>query len=448
MTPRVKTHRHVQCFGTFSTAEEAARSHDLGALVLFGDDAGLNFPITDYLDISTGRFKEEWRGKIPAVALQTREQNAAKGAAGAIAPGGAKSKDRKSRRFVTTRLYETEDPALVLQEPKAPAQAKEAAPVPPKMESTGKRKSSKTALEVAQAYCASQVAAGKGQVAPVRLSPAAPAAKTGASGSGAAVAQGGATLPASRGAPPTVQRTLAPVRAQVLPPEPYETARLLQDACHQDAAVQTASHNTTAKEPDAVEAPTSPSQEGQDASCDVAPAQAPRAASAHEGAPETPVPTHEQLPHTLLGAGAVMRAQKSTPVVAAVKVRPVRLTHSSNGGASAGGGDSTSPEQAAGVEQCADTAAGAPVQVGEGSAKHSGVCVPQLAPSTNSAASNAAAPAQTELAARKKHEDAREAPGAAQLMPGHAAQQPALASVAREAVLSWPARRPCGSTVA
>jgi hypothetical protein len=55
----------VQCFGTFSNKEEAARAYDLGSIHIFGEEAVLNFPIFDYWDFETKALKQNLPWSVP-----------------------------------------------------------------------------------------------------------------------------------------------------------------------------------------------------------------------------------------------------------------------------------------------------------------------------------------------------------------------------------------------
>jgi hypothetical protein len=55
----------MQCFGTYGTRELAARAYDLGSILLYGNDAVLNFILTDYVDLSTGEIKEKLPWDVP-----------------------------------------------------------------------------------------------------------------------------------------------------------------------------------------------------------------------------------------------------------------------------------------------------------------------------------------------------------------------------------------------
>ena len=58
----------LQCFGTFPTAIAAARIYDLAVRHITGEDAVLNFPLTDYVD-GSGKLKAQWAAKVPTAAL-------------------------------------------------------------------------------------------------------------------------------------------------------------------------------------------------------------------------------------------------------------------------------------------------------------------------------------------------------------------------------------------
>lgn len=58
----------MQCFGTFSKKEEAARAYDLGSIRIFGEEAVLNFPIFDYWDFDKSRLKSDLPWKVPKTA--------------------------------------------------------------------------------------------------------------------------------------------------------------------------------------------------------------------------------------------------------------------------------------------------------------------------------------------------------------------------------------------
>ena len=73
----------MQYLGTFSSEQEAARAYDMASIASKKQHAIVNFPITDYLDLSTGKMKEgiPWKGPPPlysALDKMTRRKHAVK----------------------------------------------------------------------------------------------------------------------------------------------------------------------------------------------------------------------------------------------------------------------------------------------------------------------------------------------------------------------------------
>lgn len=94
----------MQCFGTFATEEKAARAFDLGMRVLRGDDAKLNFPLTDYLD-DNHKLLPRWQSQVPPQAYEAVQrqrsgnndsEQVVDGAA--LRSGGAGIRERRTRR--------------------------------------------------------------------------------------------------------------------------------------------------------------------------------------------------------------------------------------------------------------------------------------------------------------------------------------------------------------
>ena len=67
----------MQCFGTFRTAAEAARVYDLAVRHISGEDAVLNYPLTDYLGPDR-ELTAAWAAKVPAAALDAKARGAAR----------------------------------------------------------------------------------------------------------------------------------------------------------------------------------------------------------------------------------------------------------------------------------------------------------------------------------------------------------------------------------
>lgn len=68
----------MQCFGTFDTAKEAGQIYDMAYRHIYGDEAVLNFPLTDYLDRETGKIKPEWEAAIPEAAKVAKRNGASR----------------------------------------------------------------------------------------------------------------------------------------------------------------------------------------------------------------------------------------------------------------------------------------------------------------------------------------------------------------------------------
>ena len=64
----------VQCFGTFTTKEEAGHIYDLAVRHIYGDEAVLNFCLLDYLVQGTQRLKPEWQERVPRAAYIAKER--------------------------------------------------------------------------------------------------------------------------------------------------------------------------------------------------------------------------------------------------------------------------------------------------------------------------------------------------------------------------------------
>eukprot|EP00892_Ulva_mutabilis_P006800 jgi/Ulvmu1/4492/UM002_0218.1 len=59
----------MQCFGTFTNAEAAARAYDLAAICLDGEDAVLNYALTDYWDFDTKALRDDLPWDVPQSVL-------------------------------------------------------------------------------------------------------------------------------------------------------------------------------------------------------------------------------------------------------------------------------------------------------------------------------------------------------------------------------------------
>lgn len=66
----------MQCFGTFSNAEDAARAYDLASIHLDGEDAVLNYPLPEYWDFKTNSLKAKLPWKVPESVLNAPPSSA------------------------------------------------------------------------------------------------------------------------------------------------------------------------------------------------------------------------------------------------------------------------------------------------------------------------------------------------------------------------------------
>lgn len=66
----------MQCFGTFSSAEEAARAYDLASIHLDGEDAVLNYPLSEYWDFKTKALKAGLSWNVPKSVLNSPPNSA------------------------------------------------------------------------------------------------------------------------------------------------------------------------------------------------------------------------------------------------------------------------------------------------------------------------------------------------------------------------------------
>ena len=64
----------MQCFGTFSDKEAAARAYDLGSIEMFQEEAVLNFSLFDYWDFEEQKLKPNLPWKVPPAAVKAGKQ--------------------------------------------------------------------------------------------------------------------------------------------------------------------------------------------------------------------------------------------------------------------------------------------------------------------------------------------------------------------------------------